>query len=129
MRAPAGPLRRAGGGTEAPIEWPRRRLCPQPPMLRPGLGSCDCACSDHGAGRRAGTKRGGGGDGGRFAVPRPPSFLLSPGQRSWKDGRRRAAQRPVRSRAQGPERAESARRAALGLGKGRGKVEKVKGVT
>lgn len=46
VAAPEGLLRRAGGGTEAPIEWPQRGPCPQPPMPRPGLGSSGCACSD-----------------------------------------------------------------------------------
>lgn len=48
-----------GGGTEAPIEWPPSRPCPLPPMPRPGLGSSGRACSDPGAGRRAGGVPGG----------------------------------------------------------------------
>ena len=38
VAAPAGPLRRAGGGTEAPIEWPRLGPCPQPPVAATGAG-------------------------------------------------------------------------------------------
>jgi hypothetical protein len=65
VAAPAGPLGRAGGGTEAPIERLQRGPSPRPWVPGPGLGSSGRASSDLSAGREGWS---GGGGKGSWAV-------------------------------------------------------------
>ena len=78
VAAPAG-----RGGTEAPIEWPQSAPCPQPPMLRPGLGSSDCYCL---LGSPCQLRAG------RWGVGCSLAAQPFHAKRSWKNGPRRGAQ-------------------------------------
>lgn len=128
MAAPAGQLRSAGGGTETPIEWPQRGQCPQPQLLRPGLGSYRCACST--LGERNGVWGGGWGceEMRRVLgdVPGCPTLSCHPGKRAGSKDPEVAHSVYCAPRAHGPERPASTRSAALALGEGHGKVGKVK---